>query len=208
MAGRHHERRGLLGVAYRRLTRRVTVALLALALLTGLGVATLLRRPDLPPPVMMSPGQAPTMPIAASTDTSPTAVVLDVSVTPPPPATAAPACVPAPPRPAPSRTEAAGTLSIRCDQGNSWDTGFIGGGTVTNTGTTPQHFQAEIGYPAAAGVRVTTAWNADLERADGRTRYRGGPLAPGATRTFGFEATKTTADPVRPDACTVSRIPE
>jgi hypothetical protein len=71
-------------------------------------------------------------------------------------------------------------------------------------------------HPGAAGAEahavrapgeffsgVGQAWNGNASRQGDTTGLRGGPPVPGATQTFGFEATKRTRDRVRPASCTV-----
>jgi hypothetical protein len=89
--------------------------------------------------------------------------------------------------------------------GASSDTGFVGGVTVTNGSGTPQSWTVTVRYDRSAGVRITQAWNATPTREDDAYVFRGGPLAPGATVDFGFEATKRTRGPIRPAACTVNQ---
>ena len=88
--------------------------------------------------------------------------------------------------------------------GASWDTGFTCGVTVTNVSKTPRSWTVTVRYDGSAGVRVTQVWDATLTRQGNTNIFRGGPLAPGATQSFGFEATKRTNGPVRPAAFTVN----
>jgi hypothetical protein len=116
---------------------------------------------------------------------------------------------PAPPVP-PSPTRARPTsvpvvMGATYIVGSSWDTGFVGGVTVTNVSRTPQSWTVTVRYDRSAGVRVTQAWNATLTRQGDTNAFRGGPLAPGATQNFGFEATKQAGGPVRPAACAVNQ---
>ena len=53
-------------------------------------------------------------------------------------------------------------------------------------------------------VAVETPLAAELTRSGTSFVFTGGPLAPGATQTFGFEATKRVPGPVRPRSCTVN----
>ena len=87
--------------------------------------------------------------------------------------------------------------------GSSWDNGFVAGVLLTNPTATARSWRVDVRHDPDAGVRVTTAWNADLQRSGSTTVFTGGPLAPGASQTFGFEATKRVTGPVRPTSCTV-----
>jgi hypothetical protein len=64
-----------------------------------------------------------------------------------------------------------------------------------------------VTYDSRAGVRVTNVWNAQLSRQGDTNVFTGGPLAPGASVTFGFEATKQVRGRVEPSACAVDGTP-
>jgi hypothetical protein len=54
---------------------------------------------------------------------------------------------------------------------------------------------------------VTEVWNAELEQGGATTNvFTGGDLAPGATLTLGFKATKSVTRAVRPTTCVVGRV--
>jgi hypothetical protein len=125
-----------------------------------------------------------------------------------PRATASPSRTPAPTRPAgvsgaggPKKVSA---LTATYAVGSSWDTGFIGGVTLTNGESTAVTWTVIVRNGAADGVKITDAWNATLTRQGDTDSYTGGPLAAGATATFGFEATKQATGKVTPVACTVN----
>jgi hypothetical protein len=114
---------------------------------------------------------------------------------------------PAPPVPAKTATKPAPPPPIVIafySLGASWDTGFIGSVRLQNTGSTPQNWTVVVRYDSADGVRVGQAWNGEATRQGDTTIFRGGPLAPGATKNLGFEATKRTPDRVLPASCTVN----
>jgi cellulase/cellobiase CelA1 len=87
--------------------------------------------------------------------------------------------------------------------GGSWDRGFIGAVTVTNKSGPARTWTVKITYPASARVRVGNVWNASVDRQGDTFVFTGGPLAPGATATFGFEASKQVRDRIQPAGCTV-----
>jgi hypothetical protein len=99
-----------------------------------------------------------------------------------------------------------GAPTARYAVASSWDTGFIGGVLLTNPTGTALSWRVVVTHAPDAGIRVTTAWNAALQRSGATTVFTGGPLAPGASQTFGFEATKRVAGPVGPTACTVNGV--
>jgi hypothetical protein len=110
-----------------------------------------------------------------------------------------PEAAPRKPKPSP---DGPGPTAVYAVSG-SWDTGFIAGVVLSNPTSTSRSWRVVITHDPADGVRVTTAWNARLERSGSSSILTGGPLAPGASQTFGFEATKRVSGPVRPTACTV-----
>jgi cellulase/cellobiase CelA1 len=96
-------------------------------------------------------------------------------------------------------------LSATYAVGSSWDTGFIGSVKVINRGSAARNWTVTVRHSSAAGVRITDAWNATLSREGDTSTFSGGPLAAGATQSFGFEATKRATGPVKPVACTVNQ---
>lgn len=77
---------------------------------------------------------------------------------------------------------------------NAWNTGFTAAVTVTNTSTTPLSSWA-LGFTLPPGQTVTSAWNATITPASGQVTARNAPynasIAPGASVSFGFQATHT-----------------
>ncbi|WP_082771863.1 cellulose binding domain-containing protein [Actinoplanes sp. TFC3] len=101
-------------------------------------------------------------------------------------------------RPSRSPSPTAATLTSRYRTTASWDTGFIGAISVTNTGSAPATWSVTVTYPSDAGVRITGAWNAKVTGAT----FTGETLAPGATARFGFSANKQVRGKVAPTGCT------
>jgi hypothetical protein len=99
-----------------------------------------------------------------------------------------------------------GAPTARYAVSSSWDTGFIGGVLLTNPTAAALSWRVVVTHDTVAGVRVTTAWNAALQRSGATTVFTGGPLAPGASQTFGFEATKRVTGPVLPASCTINGV--
>ncbi|MET8148393.1 cellulose binding domain-containing protein [Actinoplanes sp. NPDC049668] len=106
---------------------------------------------------------------------------------------------PAPPPPA--------SFTARYSVGASWDRGFVAMVRVTNTGTTARNWTVTISYESRAEVRITNAWNAQLDRQGDTSVLTGGPLAPGASFSFGFEASKQVRNRIQPTGCTVDGTP-
>jgi hypothetical protein len=100
---------------------------------------------------------------------------------------------------------AADVIAATYAVGSSWDTGFIGSVEVRNISDAAQSWSITVRHAEAAGVRVTTAWNATLTRQGDTNIFTGGPLPAGATVRVGFEATKQTNTGVRPTACSARR---
>ncbi|MFI7541695.1 cellulose binding domain-containing protein [Actinoplanes sp. NPDC049599] len=91
--------------------------------------------------------------------------------------------------------------------GGSWERGFIGAVTVTNKSGPARTWTVRISYPDNAGVRLGNVWNATLDRQGNTFVLTGGPLAPGAATTLGFEASKQVRDRIQPTSCTVDGTP-
>lgn len=101
----------------------------------------------------------------------------------------------------------AASFTARYSTGASWDRGFTAWVRVTNTGKTTRNWTVTVSYDSRAEVRITDAWNATLERKDGANVLTGGPLAPGASFSFGFEASKQVRNRIQPTGCTVDGTP-
>lgn len=141
-----------------------------------------------PTPSSASPSTSRTpsaSPSASRTSTSPTP---RTSSSPTPRATTTPA--------------PAAALKATYSTGSSWQDGFIASVRVTNTGTAAAPWSVTVNYPSNARVRVQYAWNAS---ANGTT-FSGGPLQPGASITFGFQASKRGNGLVAPVTCSIAGI--
>jgi hypothetical protein len=104
--------------------------------------------------------------------------------------------------PAPKPSPAAaftGTYSA----GGSWERGFIGAVQVTNKSGPARGWTVKITFADRAGVRVGNTWNARVDRQGNTFVFTGEPLAPGATTTLGFQASKQVRGKIEPTACTV-----
>jgi cellulase/cellobiase CelA1 len=109
-----------------------------------------------------------------------------------------------PPRKTPSRSPSPSAAFAGSYQlARNWDRGFIGVVTVTNKTGPARGWTVRITFPGKAGVRVGNTWNARVDRQGDTFAFTGGPLAPGATATLGFEASKQVRGQIQPSGCTV-----
>jgi hypothetical protein len=111
-------------------------------------------------------------------------------------------------KPAPRRTTApsaafTGTYTV----GANWDRGFIGAVTVTNKTGPARNWTVRVTFDERHEVRLGNVWNARVDRQGGTFVFTGGPLAPGASVTLGFEASKQVRAKIQPTACTVDGAP-
>ncbi|MEO3798006.1 PHB depolymerase family esterase [Nonomuraea sp. B10E15] len=89
---------------------------------------------------------------------------------------------------------------------NSWNTGFTAAVTITNTGSSQVGSWA-LAFTLPPGQTVTSAWNATVSPAGGQVTATNAPyngtIAPGASATFGFQATHG-GDTAEPDSFTLN----
>jgi cellulase/cellobiase CelA1 len=75
---------------------------------------------------------------------------------------------------------------------NSWNNGFTGNVTVTNTGSGTINGWT-LGFTFPSGQQITNAWNATVSQSGSSVTARNatynGTLAPGANTSFGFQGT-------------------
>jgi endoglucanase len=86
---------------------------------------------------------------------------------------------------------------------SSWDGGFQGEVTVTNTGTTPSRGWSVV-LALASGRTITNLWNGTLLANTVTNAGHNGALAPTAAATFGFVANGPVADAVTVTSCSTS----
>jgi hypothetical protein len=87
-----------------------------------------------------------------------------------------------------------------------WDQGFVTAIDVTNKTGPARTWTLKVTYPAEAGVRLGNTWNAQVSRQGNTFVLTGGPLAPGATVSVGYEASKQVRSRVEPSSCTVDGV--
>ncbi|OON72015.1 chitinase [Streptomyces tsukubensis] len=88
--------------------------------------------------------------------------------------------------------DAATTATAAYTKTQDWGTGFEGKWTVKNTGTSALNgWTVEWDFPS--GTKVTSAWDADVTNSGdhwtAKNKSWAGPLAPGASVSFGFNGT-------------------
>jgi len=152
-----------------------------------------------------SPSSASPSPSASSASPSPSRSSAQRSV--PPTVGASSPSVRVTTAPVPSKTTqsaapapaAAATLSVNA----SWQTGYVATARLQNTGTAPLSWRMTVSHSGLENLRLLGVWNARGSR-DGETIIlTGGPLAPGASITFGYQVSKSGRGDARPSGCTV-----
>ncbi|MEU1727888.1 PHB depolymerase family esterase [Nonomuraea sp. NPDC005692] len=92
---------------------------------------------------------------------------------------------------------------------NAWNTGLTAAVTITNTGATALPSWA-LSFTLPAGQTVTSAWNATISPTTGQVTARNvaynATIAPGASASFGFQATHT-GNTAPPAAFTLDNTP-
>ncbi|GGL14293.1 glycoside hydrolase family 3 N-terminal domain-containing protein [Mangrovihabitans endophyticus] len=106
------------------------------------------------------------------------------------------------PSPSPSQTpDPSGSCRVAWST-NDWDSGFTAAVAVTNTGSVALN-PWTLRWTFTAGQQVTQAWSASVTQSSTAVTATGeswnASLAPGATASFGFNATHTGSNP-RPTA--------
>ncbi|MGP3959199.1 cellulase family glycosylhydrolase [Nonomuraea sp. 3N208] len=92
---------------------------------------------------------------------------------------------------------------------SQWSTGYVVQVTVTNTGSVPINGWT-VTFPVPNGHTIIGGWNTTMsisgQAATARSVSYNGPLAPGASANFGFQATRPSGDSATPGpyTCTPS----
>jgi cellulase/cellobiase CelA1 len=114
------------------------------------------------------------------------------------------------PKPTTTKPAPAAAFSARYTMGESWDQGFIGTVAVTNRNgpaVPAAPWTVRLTFAPSARVQVGNTWNARLSRDGDTFVFTGDQLAPGATVTLGFQASKQVRPRVQPATCTVNGAP-
>ncbi|MFC7531346.1 cellulose binding domain-containing protein [Actinoplanes sp. GCM10030250] len=85
----------------------------------------------------------------------------------------------------------------------SWRDGFVGAVKIVNNGSVARDFTVTVTYPSGADLRIRGDWNGSAEASGNRVTLRGTALAPGASITAGYQASKDGNDSSRATGCTV-----
>jgi hypothetical protein len=88
-------------------------------------------------------------------------------------------------------------LSVRA----SWDSGYVAGVRIVNTGAKASTWSVTVNHSDVDGLRLVATWNAAGEQHGDRLVFSGGALAPGATADFGYQAGRTGGGAARPSGC-------
>ncbi|WP_049570921.1 extracellular catalytic domain type 1 short-chain-length polyhydroxyalkanoate depolymerase [Nonomuraea sp. SBT364] len=92
---------------------------------------------------------------------------------------------------------------------NTWNTGFTTAVTIANTGSAPVSAWS-LAFTLPSGQSVTGAWNTTLSPSSGQVTARNvsynGTIAPGASASFGFQATHS-GNTAEPSAFTLNGTP-
>lgn len=78
---------------------------------------------------------------------------------------------------------------------------------VANVSGRAQTFDVRLTFPDNVVITVTGFWNATPSTAGSGVTFSGGPVTPGGTVTFGFQAEKNRSPQVNPTSCTVNGRP-
>lgn len=78
---------------------------------------------------------------------------------------------------------------------------------VVNVSGRAQTFDVHLTFPDNVVIAVTGFWNATPSTAGSGATFSGGPVTPGGTVTFGFQAEKNRSPQVNPTSCTVNGRP-
>ncbi|MDG4763954.1 cellulose binding domain-containing protein [Solwaraspora sp. WMMD406] len=98
-------------------------------------------------------------------------------------------------------------LTARYVLSSTWDQGFVANVDVVHRSGGNQTFEVRLSYPDNVTITVTGYWNATPTAAGSVLIFGGGPVAPGGTIRFGFQAEKSRPSQVDPVGCTVNGHP-
>ncbi len=157
----------------------------------------LLITPALPPPaspsVSPSPVAAPASPPASASPSR--------SASRPPSARRSPS---RPSKPSPSATRGSFTASYVVM--NTRRSSFQAAITVTNEGRAARSWRVVVTHDPDAGVRVEGSVGASITTSGDTITLSGGPLDPGDSVTFGYQASAESRDVVQPTSCRVDGV--
>jgi cytoskeletal protein RodZ len=158
-------------------------------------------------PVGPSPTSSPSLSPAASRSASPSASPsASASSSPPskrptsaptsrPPKTHKPIATSTPS----ARPNLAGSLTVTA----SWQQGYVAMARVVNNGSAPAGWTMTVNHSDLPDLRLRGVWGARGDQSGDTLTFTGATLAPGASATFGYQATKSGRGGARPSGCAV-----
>jgi cellulase/cellobiase CelA1 len=85
----------------------------------------------------------------------------------------------------------------------SWDQGYVAMVQVVNKGTKAASWSVSVSHSGPTGLRLGGTWNAQGHQSGTTFIFTGGPLAPGKSASFGYQAGQQGAGRARPTGCSV-----
>jgi Cellulose binding domain len=85
----------------------------------------------------------------------------------------------------------------------SWDQGYVAMVQVVNKGTKAASWSVTVSHSALAGLRLGGTWSAQGHQSGTTFVFTGGPLAPGKSASFGYQASKQGPGRARPAGCSM-----
>lgn len=95
------------------------------------------------------------------------------------------------------------TLAATVSLSASWDGGYVANVRLTNSGAKSVNWTVTVTHSGQTRLRLTETWNATGSQRGSSFVFTGGPLAPGATATFGFQSAGQSQGAARPAGCSV-----
>jgi hypothetical protein len=172
----------------------VLVSLVVWTAMRAVGPAQASRQPTVVLP--STPQQLVEAPRSPSATPSRTVTPSRVPTSPVPKKTRKPTAKPAPTT---ARTKAAATLTVGWSRGR----GYFANVRVVNNGTRPLQWRVTVTHSERDDVRLGGVWGATGSQQDESMVFRGGPLAPGASVFFGYQAMRDGRGDARPIGCSV-----
>ncbi len=109
-------------------------------------------------------------------------------------------------RPSPSPSATKSPFTARYIVMNSRRSSFRAAISVTNAGRAARTWQVVVTHDPDDGVRLEGSIGARVTTSGDTITFSGGPLQPGDSVTFGYQASKRTDDAVRPTSCRVDGV--
>ncbi|GIF19158.1 hypothetical protein Ate02nite_18880 [Paractinoplanes tereljensis] len=74
---------------------------------------------------------------------------------------------------------------------------------VKNVGGTAESWSVTVSHSGQDNLRLAGTWNARGSQSGDNLTFTGGPLAPGASISFGYQVSKSGRGNARPSGCSV-----